>query len=478
MLTKRTGVVAILVLTCTCGLGSSQRRQGSGALGACGGPPSSPTGLTVTIDSTTHVFQHLGRVELRWRPAAGSASSYIIESQMVGAGSLTTDTGSAATEFASTAEPGDYRVQIRAKNRCGTSDPSEDVRFTVRLTSGMPDVIVVPRSGERGAFFPTIERLANGHLVVVYYDSPDHITPLGRISMVRSTDEGKTWSAPQVIIDTPLDDRSPSIMQARDGPLLFNFWMLQHHTSEGVFVLRSRDEGRTWSQPLKVGTTLIESSTEGKIVELENGDLLIPIAGRKSNEEKIRCTIVRSTDHGNTWPAAQEVELAAVPGVDVLEPVIANLGGGRLLGMVRSENDDNRAYLVESHDFGRSWSKPVKVPISAQASDLVTVAPRAGRGSTTVVHTWGDFSHEFAYGRPTLIQRIEIGKPGTAPIFGPPRLVYHGRCSWGDESYPSSVLLADDRVFTVYYDACTGYIGGTFTSFESLEAPRKPPTAP
>ena len=45
---------------------------------------------------------------------------------------------------------------------------------------------------------------------------------------------------------------------------------------------------------------------------------------------------------------------------------------------------------------------------------------------------------------------------------GEPRLLYQGHC-WSDEGYSSSVRLGDGRIFTVYYDACAGYIGGTFS---------------
>jgi hypothetical protein len=50
-----------------------------------------------------------------------------------------------------------------------------------------------------------------------------------------------------------------------------------------------------------------------------------------------------------------------------------------------------------------------------------------------------------------------------------PRLLHQGHC-WSDEGYPSSVRLRDGRVFTVYYDACAGYIGGTFSTLSDPAA--------
>jgi hypothetical protein len=436
-------------------------QAGRPARGACV-PPAAPTGLTVHVDFTT--------VTLRWNPS-GSATSYVIE---VGSSAgqtdrLVTDTGAASTTFTKTVPPGLYYVRVRARNRCGTSDPSGEITVPLRLEATKTDVVVVPRAGDRRAFFPAVERLPDGNLLVVYYDSPDHVSPAGRISMVRSRDDGATWTGPEVIVDTPLDDRDPSLMRTRTGTLLLNFFASQDQIAQGVFVARSDDDGRTWSTPTKVGTKLTEAATDARIVELDTGELLMPIFGRTPTSPEVRCTIVRSTDQGRTWPIEQEVDLPSLRGIDFVEPTLAYLGRGRLMAVVRSERSDNRAYVIESTDNGRSWSSPFKTMESAQASDLLPVRAAPGRAASLVVHTYSDFSQEFGVGRPTLIQLIAVGNAGSAVTLGDPRLVYHGICAWGDEGYPSTVLLADGRLFTVYYDACTGYIGGSFNSLKALE---------
>jgi hypothetical protein len=440
-------------------------QTGRGARGACG-PPAAPTALTAHVDFTT--------VTLTWKPAPGSSTSYVIEvgSSAGGTDRLVTDTGTASTTFTKTVPPGLYYVRVRARNRCGTSDPSAEVTVPIRLEATKTDVVVVPRAGDRRAFFPAIERLPNGELLVVYYDSPDHVSPAGRISMVRSLDNGATWTAPAVIIDTPLDDRDPSLMRTRGGTLLLNFFASQDQIAQGVFVARSDDDGRTWSMPTKVGTKLTEAATDARIVELDTGELLMPLFGRTPTSAEVRCTVVRSTDQGRTWPIEREVDLPSLRGIDFVEPVLAYLGGGRLMAVVRSERSDNRAYVVESTDNGRSWSSPFKTMESAQASDLLPVRAAPAR-ATQVVHTYSDFSQQFGEGRPTLIQLIAVGSAGSAVTLGDPRLVYHGICAWGDEGYPSTVLLTDGRLFTVYYDACTGYIGGSFSSLKALELTAK-----
>ena len=59
-------------------------------------------------------------------------------------------------------------------------------------------------------------RLKNGHLLLVFNDQDDSRSPL---HIARSTDEGRTWSAPLVIETNPGEYSYPSIFQAPDGKI-------------------------------------------------------------------------------------------------------------------------------------------------------------------------------------------------------------------------------------------------------------------
>ena len=61
--------------------------------------------------------------------------------------------------------------------------------------------------------WPSVARLQDGSLAMVASGFRiAHICPFGKSIMTRSYDEGKTWSRPTVIIDTPLDDRDSGIV--------------------------------------------------------------------------------------------------------------------------------------------------------------------------------------------------------------------------------------------------------------------------
>src|SRR3989442_4513476 len=76
-----------------------------------------------------------------------------------------------------------------------------------------------------GGFFPVLVTLNNGELVAVIRGKFPHIIGDGRLDLIRSQDEGKTWSAPEVAVDVPKhEDRNPAFGQLADGSLVLA-WM-------------------------------------------------------------------------------------------------------------------------------------------------------------------------------------------------------------------------------------------------------------
>ena len=83
----------------------------------------------------------------------------------------------------------------------------------IRLLSE-PRVILSNPDGIHNYFgWPSVARLQDGTLAAVASGFRlAHVCPFGKSVMIRSSDEGKTWSPPEIIIDTPLDDRDSGIV--------------------------------------------------------------------------------------------------------------------------------------------------------------------------------------------------------------------------------------------------------------------------
>ena len=73
--------------------------------------------------------------------------------------------------------------------------------------------------------WPTIAKTKSNELLVVFSGNRDaHVCPYGVTQMVRSTDNGKTWSEPETINNTPLDDRDAGILETIKGTLLVSWF--------------------------------------------------------------------------------------------------------------------------------------------------------------------------------------------------------------------------------------------------------------
>ncbi|MBM4075033.1 MAG: twin-arginine translocation signal domain-containing protein, partial [Planctomycetes bacterium] len=54
--------------------------------------------------------------------------------------------------------------------------------------------------------WPTLARRKNGELILVWSGGREsHVCPFGRVELMRSHDHGKTWTWPQVLLDSPID---------------------------------------------------------------------------------------------------------------------------------------------------------------------------------------------------------------------------------------------------------------------------------
>ncbi|WP_010267889.1 exo-alpha-sialidase [Paenibacillus senegalensis] len=340
-----------------------------------------------------------------------------------------------------------------------------------------PDVIVAAKTDDGyNTYFPAMEQLPNGKLLVVYYNATAHQGTDGRIAMVESTDHGLTWSEPRIIMDTPEDDRDPSITVLSDGTLLLN-WFMRENGKNQVFVSRSTDEGLTWSPPSKVQTNLEEAAVSSKIVELDTGELLLPIYGFYASEQGVyRSVVVRSSDGGMTWDPSQESTMAEpvplpqpnpFPAIGFVEPVIADLGSGHLISMHRSYSgsDNGIGWMSESFDYGHTWTPAERTTMYAHCSDLLVLS------NGTVLHTWGDRKFEFSSGRAVVGRVME---PGTDWEDWEDALIYKSPGST-DMAYPSAVELPDGRIFIVFYDAHStkGFIGGKFIDIEDVTVKKR-----
>lgn len=205
---------------------------------------------------------------------------------------------------------------------------------------------------------------------------PDVDAPTGgRAMIIRSTDEGITWSKPETLIDTPWGDHHPTFCELSDGTILCSIFTRPGGRSDIgrdpnktvlVGIIRSLDGGKTWDRTL---TRLVEcpftfDCTDAPIIELQDGSALICVYGGPREGGPDRPAFLRSTDSGKTW------ELRSTVGSDheMSETGVAQLADGRLVFISRPEGD-----IAWSDDLGKTWTDHVTFGIRLYEPQLLTL---------------------------------------------------------------------------------------------------------
>ena len=172
---------------------------------------------------------------------------------------------------------------------------------------------------------------------------------------------------------------NPVLFQPDGGPLML-FYKVGPSPSEwwGMRIV-SRDGGRSWSAPERLGEDLI-GPVKNKPVVLPGGDVL---AGSSTEHDGWRVHFERSTDGGETWtrtpPIHDGQEIAAIQPSILLHP------DGSLQAIGRTRQD--RIFTVESRDGGHTWGPMglLELPNPSSGTDAVTLAD--GRHLLVYNHT-------------------------------------------------------------------------------------------
>ena len=330
---------------------------------------------------------------------------------------------------------------------------------------GTPDDTIVTGDGTYKPYFPSITRLPNGDLVVLYYWNTQHMPDgKGRIFFkkgILNGDNTYTWLVGKQLIDLSpynLDSRDPHITLLSNGTLIVNFFTTKTGVSEiqdnlnDARVAKITYNGDLLTTiPEIVKTPKDNTATSGAIIELDhNGTLLIPTYGNIDGGFS-RVTVSKSTDWGNTWDI-NEV-LINVDENPQNEASLVNMGGEILYAALRPGTVlGNSSSIYQSTNNGETWYPFINQPLKMHAPDLLKI------DNKRVFLTWCD--NTISSKRPVFGKMLY---PDKGWDYTPTRLIYTAEVF--DMGYPSSVLMADNKIYTIYYNSSDGAVYGTKTDF-------------
>jgi sialidase-1 len=229
---------------------------------------------------------------------------------------------------------------------------------------------------------PSITRLPDGRLLVVWFSGPFEGSSRQRIANAWSSDKGRTWSAAGTIQDFEgKADFDPALIVSDRQTLFFFSAGLKHvypfETGQSgpvgddafrIYLRGSSDSGRSWSSAREIYAEPAHTSrTNG--IRLSSAELLLPIhkLGTKAGG------VLKSSDNGKTWTRFGNVANPAGQGG---EPTIAELKSGRVMMLLRTT--DGQLWRSYSSDKGETWSVPETTGLTAGATSHNLFRTRAG----------------------------------------------------------------------------------------------------
>lgn len=209
---------------------------------------------------------------------------------------------------------------------------------------------------------PAIVTAQNGDLVVAIDERVPSCGDLKwsrdiNIVIRRSSDNGKTWSAIEKIVDFP-DGKSSSdpsmIVDEVTGEIFLFYNFMDLDKEKDIYylhVVKSSDNGKTWSKPEDVTSQIIKPEwhndfkfiTSGRGIQTKSGTLLHCMVNLTRG-----LYVFGSNDHGKSW---FYIDTAITPAD---ESKIVELTNGNW--MINSRvNDSGLRYIHTSADEGNTW---------------------------------------------------------------------------------------------------------------------------
>lgn len=212
----------------------------------------------------------------------------------------------------------------------------------------------------------------------------------GEIDLVmkHSADGGVTWSPLSAVSHDPgftCGNPAP-VYDARSGKVVLVWTKNPASAKESriltgedpprtVWVMRSGDEGTTWSAPVEISASASKpewrwyATGPGHAIQLKSGRLLVPANHSLGPENSDwRAHVIFSDDGGTMW------SIGGIHQGFTNESTVAELPDGRVYQNMRSYTGENRRRVSYSDDGGLTWSvdrsDPALVEPVCQASVL------------------------------------------------------------------------------------------------------------
>lgn len=280
-----------------------------------------------------------------------------------------------------TANNGDLLVAIDERiPSCGDLKWSEDINIVLRKStdngvSWLPIERIIDFPLGKSASDPSfiLDKITGAIFMFYNYMDLKNEKDVYYLHVVKSTDNGKTWSQPEDITSQITKPEwhgdfkfitSGRGIQTSTGKLLHCMVNLDN----GMHLFGSDDHGKTW----KLYDVPIKPANESKIVELNDGRWMI---NSRVNGQGLRY-VHFSDDEGKTWEShAEETLIDPSCNASIIQYDFKKKKKGTPLIFANANSKDKRENMTVriSFDNGTTWSKGKTIYTGGSAYSTLTV---------------------------------------------------------------------------------------------------------
>lgn len=330
---------------------------------------------------------------------------------------------------------------------------------------------VLYRDPAHYAAFTCLTRCANGDILAAFRLAPNetphsHLHSMSRAVVMRSRDEGQTWSGPTMIApDDDIGQQDPHVTTLSDGSLFASYFTWQAHPASeretlfdtyaelptdkgvvwrccGVHTAISRDNGYSWESRGKLipqgadRSVYANAAMHSKAVELD-GRLLLPI--RVEAPQGYVHSLVSSADGGRHWQYVSEIVRAKPEKHFYYDEGYLYLSPDNVLTcLFRCYDEGGRMEYCTSTDGGNTWSAPVQTTVWGFPQTVTRIS--GGRALLT-----------YGYRREPYGVRARIVRDDLSDMDEAEEIVIFDGGKDGDLGYPSGLELSNGDLLVTYY---------------------------
>ena len=193
------------------------------------------------------------------------------------------------------------------------------------------------------------------------------------------------WTAPVEVANGVQDPSvrfpcwNPVLFQPREGPLLLFYKVGPEPKQWWGMLMKSSDAGKTWSAPIRLPANIL-GPVKNKPVQLADGGIL---CGSSTEDHGWQVHFEETFDLGQTWKLFGPVN--PPDGIAAIQPSILQYPGDRLQAIGRTQQ--GKIFQTWSQDQGRNWSKMTLTVLPNPNSGIDAVTLQDGRQLLVYNHT-------------------------------------------------------------------------------------------